>query len=124
MPPNVHAERFVNQAAVLPLVDLSVHHGGAGTMLGTAANGRPQLLMPQVADQFINGRAVESAGIGRMITNDSYRPGMIRDAVRALLPPSDAANRSRELAEVIAQMPSPNDVASTLLSLHAGPDSA
>jgi UDP:flavonoid glycosyltransferase YjiC (YdhE family) len=30
LPDNVHVERFVAQSAVLPLVDLIVHHGGTG----------------------------------------------------------------------------------------------
>ncbi|HEX3207642.1 MAG TPA: nucleotide disphospho-sugar-binding domain-containing protein, partial [Propionibacteriaceae bacterium] len=33
VPDNVHVERFVAQSAVLPLVDLIVHHGGTGTVL-------------------------------------------------------------------------------------------
>jgi UDP:flavonoid glycosyltransferase YjiC (YdhE family) len=30
---NVYVERFVAQSAVLPLIDLIVHHGGTGTVL-------------------------------------------------------------------------------------------
>jgi UDP:flavonoid glycosyltransferase YjiC (YdhE family) len=44
---NVHIERFVNQAQVLPLVDLAVTHGGTGTVLGALQAGLPQLLIPQ-----------------------------------------------------------------------------
>ena len=41
VPGNVHVERFVAQADVLPLVDIVVHHGGTGTVLGTFAAGYP-----------------------------------------------------------------------------------
>jgi UDP:flavonoid glycosyltransferase YjiC (YdhE family) len=62
VPPSVHLERFVHQAAILASVDLVVHHGGSGTMLGAAAHGRPQLVLPLGADQFYNG----DADVGRM----------------------------------------------------------
>jgi UDP:flavonoid glycosyltransferase YjiC (YdhE family) len=114
LPENVHAERFVPQAAVLPLVDLVIHHGGTGTMLGAAVNGLPQLIMPQAADQFINARSVESAGIGRVVRNDRYRPGMISQAARALLESGEEATRSQQLAEVIAAMPAPAEVVAAL----------
>src|SRR5215211_3578296 len=54
LPGNMHVERFVAQSEVLPLVDLIVHHGGTGTVLGALEVGLPQLLLPQGADQFIN----------------------------------------------------------------------
>ena len=65
VPDNVRVERFVAQSAVLPLVDLIVHHGGTGTVLGALEAGLPQLVLPQGADQFINAEilaAGESAG--------------------------------------------------------------
>ena len=44
---SVHAERFLPQHLVLPLVDVVVHHGGTGTMLGALEAGLPQLVLPQ-----------------------------------------------------------------------------
>jgi UDP:flavonoid glycosyltransferase YjiC (YdhE family) len=34
VPDNVRVERFVAQSVVLSLVDVIVHHGGTGTVLG------------------------------------------------------------------------------------------
>ena len=53
VPDNVHVERFVAQSAVLPLVDLIVHHGGTGTVLSALEVGLPQLLLPQGADRIL-----------------------------------------------------------------------
>jgi len=33
LPANVHLESFVDQASLMPFVDLVVHHGGSGTIL-------------------------------------------------------------------------------------------
>jgi hypothetical protein len=62
VPDNVHVEQFVAQSAVLPLVDLVVHHGGTGTVLGALEVGLPQLLLPQGADQFLNVEILTAAG--------------------------------------------------------------
>jgi hypothetical protein len=41
VPDNVYVERFVAQSAVLPLVDLIVHHGGTGSVLAALEAGLP-----------------------------------------------------------------------------------
>jgi UDP:flavonoid glycosyltransferase YjiC (YdhE family) len=66
LPDNVYVERFVAQSAVLPLVDLIVHHGGTGTVLSALEVGLPQLLLPQGADQFINAEILTTAGAARV----------------------------------------------------------
>ncbi len=80
VPGNVHLERFVDQPGVLDRVDVAVHHGGTGTVLGAAAAGVPQLILPQGADQFFNAELIERAGVGRGLVNDRqdgerHRPG-------------------------------------------------
>jgi len=46
LPPRVRAERFVDYVALLPHIDLIVHHGGCGTTTGAWAHGVPQLVWP------------------------------------------------------------------------------
>ena len=54
VPALVHVEQEVPQARLLPYVDLVVHHGGTGTVIGSLASGLPQIITPQGADQFWN----------------------------------------------------------------------
>ncbi len=54
VPDNVHVERFVAQSAVLPLIDIIVHHGGTASTLEV---GPPQLLLSQGADQSFMPRS-------------------------------------------------------------------
>jgi UDP:flavonoid glycosyltransferase YjiC (YdhE family) len=117
LPAGVRAERFVPQAEVLGQVDVVIHHGGAGTTLGAAAAGVPQLLLPQAADQFRNADAVAAAGVGHGLADVLAAPaGTIRALVAALL--SDGVDRDavRGLAAQIAAMPAPADVVRTLFS--------
>jgi UDP:flavonoid glycosyltransferase YjiC (YdhE family) len=117
VPENVHVERFVAQSAVLPLVDLIVHHGGTGTVLGALEVGLPQLLLPQVADQFINARILTSAGAARGLASDVQQPGAIVEAVQALLGDSPERQVAVRVRDEIAAMPSPADVVPALVEL-------
>lgn len=118
VPPNVHIERFVAQSTVLSMVDVVVHHGGTGTVLGALAFGLPQLVLPQGADQFFNGSLLERVGAARVLLNDNFAPGSITSAVSALLL-GDAPERQTagRLRDEIALMPSPDSVVDTLVGL-------
>ena len=113
----VHAERFVPQSEVLPLVDLVVHHGGTGTVLGALEAGRPQLLLPQGADQFVNAELVPAVGAGRALANDAQAPGAIGEQVAAMLGDSAEAATARRISAEIAAMPAPEEVVADLVAL-------
>jgi UDP:flavonoid glycosyltransferase YjiC (YdhE family) len=113
----VHVEQFVTQSEVLPLVDLIVHHGGTGTVLGALEVGLPQLLLPQGADQFVNAEMLTAAGAVRALTNDAQQPGAIEEAVRALLGDCPERQAAARLRDEIASMPEPADVVPALVEL-------
>jgi UDP:flavonoid glycosyltransferase YjiC (YdhE family) len=117
VPDNVHVERFVAQSAVLPMVDLIVHHGGTGTVLSALEVGLPQLLLPQGADQFYNAEILPTAGVARALPNDAQQPGAIGDAVRALLGDSPERLTAARVRDEIAAMPSPAEVVPALVAL-------
>jgi UDP:flavonoid glycosyltransferase YjiC (YdhE family) len=121
VPGNVRLERFVDQSRVLPQVDLIVHHGGTGTVLGALAAGLPQLIMPQGADQFFNVEFLTKAGAARALRNEEQAPGTIRAAVAGLLHP-DAAERAvaRQIQAEIADLPEPAAVIPELLRVGGG----
>ncbi|TDV52098.1 glycosyltransferase [Actinophytocola oryzae] len=108
LPANVHTERFVPQAEVLRHVDLVVHHGGTGTMLGVLAEGLPQLVLPQGADQPFNAAAVERAGVGRALSNEAQTPATLAEAVGALLADGPERTAAKRVAEEIAALPAPS----------------
>jgi UDP:flavonoid glycosyltransferase YjiC (YdhE family) len=105
---NVHTEKFVPQAEVLRHVDLVVHHGGTGTMLGALAEGLPQLILPQGADQPFNGMMIERAGAGRALPNEAQTPAALEEAVGALLAEGPERLTAKRIAEEIAAMPAPS----------------
>jgi vancomycin aglycone glucosyltransferase len=54
----------VNQQKLFPQVAAVVHHGGAGTTHTAARSGAPQVVVPQIADQFYWAGRVAELGIG------------------------------------------------------------
>ncbi|MEV5433229.1 glycosyltransferase [Streptomyces sp. NPDC052701] len=54
----------VNQQALFQRVAAVVHHGGAGTTTTATAAGAPQVIVPQMFDQFYFARRVDQLGIG------------------------------------------------------------
>jgi UDP:flavonoid glycosyltransferase YjiC (YdhE family) len=117
VPGNVTLQPWVPQADLLPHVDVVVHHGGSGTTLGALTAGAPQLLLPQGADQFANADAVSAAGAGLLLHPEEVSANAIAERAQTLLPHhGDAGHRdaARAIAEEIASMPSPDEVARRL----------
>ena len=117
---HVHLERFVDQAQVLRLVDVVVHHGGTGTVLGAFEAGVPQLILPQGADQFFNADALSRIGAVQAIHNKDQVPGTIRNAVEELLGAGPERQMTRRLQAEIAAMPGPADVVEKVIRYAGG----
>jgi MGT family glycosyltransferase len=117
MPHNVTVQAWVPQADLLPHVDVVVHHGGSGTTLGALTAGAPQLVLPQGADQFANADALTAAGAALRLLPHELTADAVADRTRTLLPhhgPSTHHDAARAIAEEIARMPSPDEVAHRL----------
>jgi UDP:flavonoid glycosyltransferase YjiC (YdhE family) len=107
VPDRVKVEAWVPQAALLPRVDLVVHHGGSGTTLGALANGLPQLVLPQGADQFNNAEAVVTSGAGAQLLPTELTADAVAVTAKHLLADDETATAARAVAAEIADMPSP-----------------
>ncbi|MFB9931743.1 glycosyltransferase [Amycolatopsis halotolerans] len=115
VPGDVTLHRWVPQAELLPHVDAVVHHGGSGTTLGALAVGVPQLVLPQGADQFANAEALSVAGAALSILPGELSADGVAEGVRKLLSRrSGHRDAARAIAEEIARMPSPGEVARDL----------
>jgi UDP:flavonoid glycosyltransferase YjiC (YdhE family) len=109
LPPNVTVAQWVPQADLLRHVDLVIHHGGSGTFLGALAQGLPQLILPQGADQFSNAQVLVDAGLGEQILPPDLTPDALADRAQALLLNDPVLAAARRLAEEISLMPTPEE---------------
>jgi vancomycin aglycone glucosyltransferase len=90
----------VNVQALFPRVAAVVHHGGAGTTTAAARAGVPQVVAPQIYDQFYWAQRIEQLKIG-----SAHPPGaMTTDSMtaaldRALRP--ETAARARAIGSAV-----------------------
>ena len=85
LPANVRVERFVPQGEVLGRVAAVVSHAGAGTMLGAAGAGVPQVVVPIFADQWENADAIASAGAAILCEQDQRTAASLGAALDGVL---------------------------------------
>lgn len=114
VPANSRVERYVPQADLLPRCSAVIHHGGAGTMYGSLVHGLPQVVLPQGADNFVNGGLLARCGAGLSIGPEQLTPEAVRDAVHSVLTDPSYRDTARRLAEELAALPAPRDVAREL----------
>lgn len=114
LPPNVTAYRYLPLTMLLRSCDAAIHHGGAGSTLSALDAGIPQLVLPQVGDQFINAEAVRKRGCGLVVEEGAPDAGTLR----ALLDRKLVAT-AQNVAEEMAMLPSPADLVPRLAALAA-----
>ena len=115
-PSRVRVERFVPQTQVLPHVAVVVSHGGSGTFLGALSHGLPQVCLPQAADQFRNAAGLVHSGAGLALPPAEVSREAITDAVRKALAEPSFRAAAAMVANEIAAMPSPEEVAASFKS--------
>ena len=94
-PAQVLVADFVAHELLLPHCDALVTQGGAGTIVAALCAGLPHLILPQGADQFVNGATAEAAGVALTIPPAELTADGVADAVggcwrtRRLVPQRD-----------------------------------
>ncbi|APA99840.1 glycosyltransferase [Nocardia seriolae] len=98
--PDCLAVGEVDHRALFPRVAAVVHHGGAGTTTAVSRAGVPQVVVPQLFDQFYWADRVRTLGLGF-----AHAPGRVTEdslitALESALTP-DTAARARDTAPAI-----------------------
>jgi UDP:flavonoid glycosyltransferase YjiC (YdhE family) len=101
VPANVHVERWVPQAVVMPHAAAMVGHGGAGSTRMALAGGVPSVVVAGFADQLRNAERVAELGAG--IALEDMRG--LRGAVQRLLDEPSYRRAAERVAAAVAQLP-------------------
>lgn len=111
--PVSHPRLFARMAAI-------VHHGGAGTTAASARAGKPQLIVPHIADQFFFGNLVQELGIGvPAIRRTRLKVSNLTERLAQLKRDDVMRERAAKLGEKIRARPRPENL-SRLLAVRAG----
>ncbi|MGH3510194.1 MAG: glycosyltransferase [Nocardioidaceae bacterium] len=114
LPANARVERFIPQGDLLPHCAAVVHHAGAGTTFGALGHGLPAVAVPQSADNFDIAKMLVAAGVAERLQPGEVTVDAVRSALRRVLHVPDYRERARHIAEEMAGMPSPTEVAAKL----------
>jgi MGT family glycosyltransferase len=106
-PANVHIERYVPQAILLPHCRLVVSHGGSGSVLGALTHGLPMVLLPLGADQPLNAARCETLGVARVLDAVGATPLMVREAVSRVLDDPAYRRAAEGFRDEIEALPEP-----------------
>jgi len=110
---SLRVERFVPQAVVLARAAAVISHGGAGTVIGAAARGIPQVVLPLMADQFDNADALREAGVALVLEPHEVEADRITAAITAALA-GQLSPAARALQAEFAAMPDADAVVGAL----------
>jgi UDP:flavonoid glycosyltransferase YjiC (YdhE family) len=102
--------------------DLSIHHGGPGSVLTALSFGLPQLVLrdrtnPAHADHYMMGRLLVACGAGQSLSEAKATDQDLAESLRLLLTQDDFRRRAEALAAEMAAQPSPAEVADVLAEL-------
>jgi vancomycin aglycone glucosyltransferase len=110
--------RRIPHALLFPRVRACIHHGGAGTTYSSARAGVPQILMPQLLDQFYWGQRVHDLGLGpRPLSFARPTRRALRDALASVLQERRFDHAARSTARLIT--PPGGSRLSALLGIHS-----
>jgi UDP:flavonoid glycosyltransferase YjiC (YdhE family) len=115
-PDTVNFEPFAPLNELLTGIDLVVGAGGAGTTISALGTGIPMVLVPQGADQFVQAERACAAGAALQLPPKAATPEAVVGAVRTVLAESSFRDGAGKIADQVAAMPSPDEVAASLAS--------
>jgi UDP:flavonoid glycosyltransferase YjiC (YdhE family) len=96
LPANLHLDKWYPQPAVLPHVDLFIHHGGNNSFNEALYFGKPAIIMPYCWDGLDNATRIQDTGYGAKLARYDWRDQEFAATIARLI--GDRAMRAR-LAE-------------------------
>jgi len=98
LPPNVRAESFFPQPALLPRCELIVHHGGNNTFNEALYFGKPSLVLPFCWDGLDNATRLHETGYGLRLPRYTWTDEELDAALARLLGDETLRDRLRVLS--------------------------
>jgi MGT family glycosyltransferase len=99
VPGNVHLEKWYPQPAVIPHVDLFIHHGGNNSFNEALFFGKPAIIMPFCWDGLDNAARVHDTGYGDRLPRYSWTEEQLASTIDRLLKDKGMAGRLSAVAK-------------------------
>ncbi|XP_053208074.1 uncharacterized UDP-glucosyltransferase YdhE-like [Panonychus citri] len=98
LPSNMWGQNYVNQIAVIKVVDMVITHGGNNTFLETIYFGKPLIVMPYFYDQFDNAQRVVDCRIGRRLDTWNLDEKIVLNTIEETLNDQEMTRKIKEIA--------------------------
>ena len=121
LPSNVRTVGWIPLSALAPTCSAIVHHGGAGTTMNALVAGVPQLVLPHMADQHGNAKAVQHRGVGLMHLPEEANAQTVQRSLRQLLEGSTFTQAAQEVRQENENQVPPADIVPHLVELGRRP---
>lgn len=117
LPEHCFAVGPISHPRLFARVRAVVHHGGAGTTAAATRAGKPQLVVPHVADQFFFANLVNELGVAvRPLKRTKLTVDSLTERLQELLNDAPMHERARVLGERIRARPRPHNLSRLLVS--------
>ncbi|WP_374310152.1 nucleotide disphospho-sugar-binding domain-containing protein [Dongia sp.] len=99
VPGNVHLESWYPQPAVIPHVDLFIHHGGNNSFNEALYFGKPAIIMPFCWDGLDNAARIHDTGYGDQLPRYTWTEEQLSSMISRLLADKAMKQRLNEVAK-------------------------
>jgi MGT family glycosyltransferase len=103
--PNMTGDEYLPQPAILPLVDLVIHHGGNNTTTECFHFGKPMIVLPLFWDQYDNAQRIHETGFGVRLRTYEFEDHELLDAIERLLGDSRLRDRMGAISARLQRSP-------------------
>lgn len=103
VPPNVVLTDWLPALEVSRLADISVIHGGIGTVMTAALAGKPVVGVGMMYEQEYNLECLVRKGFAKRIRRPKLRPDALNEAIKALLEDEKAKETAKQYAGVMEE---------------------
>ncbi len=124
LPPNFFVTSFAPGLPILDRADVSVNHGGSGTIYQALMAGVPVVGIPDHVDQQVQIQLCEDAGVGRKVRPRELTGESLRRAVEEVTAEPAYRRNAERIRQAIARYDGPRLAARALDGLVRGDDAA
>jgi len=124
VPGNVHLEKWYPQPAVIPHVDLFIHHGGNNSFNEALYFGKPAIIMPYCWDGLDNATRIQDTGFGAKLPRYAWSDEQFAATIRRLLGDSAMKLRLEACARYMQSQKGPEKAARLIAQVAEQPGMA
>ncbi|NP_001310094.1 uncharacterized UDP-glucosyltransferase YjiC-like [Tetranychus urticae] len=114
---NMWGDKFINQIALLPKIDLFITHGGSNSLIEGLTVGKPLIVIPQFGDQLDNAQRIVDLGLGVRINLHEFSGEKLLKAIEDVLNNKEIHSNVARVSEELKKSDSRDKVISLIEQL-------